>query len=582
MIHWFHMAQTLSTNRQVADALREISLFLEAEGVAFKPQAYARAAEVIDALGEDIGGMYIRCGTTCLDALPGIGESIAGKIVELVTTGRMAYHDGLRKRYPFDIVGLTRVQEIGPKTALALYRKLGIRTVDELERAAREGRIRTIPKFGRKREELILKGLGFFRAHAGRFRLHDALPVAEAIVAKLSKVPGVTHCDVAGSIRRRQETVGDIDLVLTSSSPAKAIAAFKALPEIEEITKDGPTRLAVRYRTGMNGDLRVLGPSEYGSALLYFTGDKRHNILLRERAAKMGMKLSEYGLFRGRTRVACKTEEDVYARLELDWIPPELRTASGEIEAAETHSLPELLPYGSLRGDLQVQTNWSDGSASVEEMAAAARARGLSYIAITDHTGSIAMANGLSERRLREQGREIDALNKRTRGFRILKSAECDVRKDGSLDLSDPALRSLDLVCVAVHSSFGLGEAAQTERVIRAMRHPLASVLFHPTGRLVNARDPYAIDMPRIIRAAKEYRVALEVNGSHRLDLRDAHVRMAVDAGARLVVNSDAHRPGDFANLALGIATARRGWAKRSDVLNAKPVGAFLRALGKA
>lgn len=575
------MAKIVSTNREVADVLREISLFLEAEGVAFKPQAYAWAAEVVEALGEDIGTMYERCGTECLDALPGIGESIAGKIAELVTTGRMAYRDGLRKRHPFDIVGLTRIQEIGAKTALALYRKLGIKSVDDLERAARDGRIRTIPGFGRKREELILKGLGFLRGHAGRFRLHDALPAAEAIVTKLSKVPGVAHCDAAGSIRRRQETIGDIDLLLTSAKPAAAIAAFKALPEIEEIAEEGPTRLAVRYRMGMGGDLRVLRPNEYGSALLYFTGDKRHNILLRERAASMGMKLSEYGLFRGKTRVACETEEDVYARLGLDWIPPELRTASGEIEAAESGSLPDLLPYGSLRGDLQVQTDWSDGSASIAQMAEAGRASGLSYVAITDHTKSLAMANGLSEKRLREQGREIDALNKRIRGFRVLKSAECDVRKDGSLDLSDSALRSLDLVCVAVHTYFGLDENAQTERVIRAMRHPLVSVLLHPTGRIVNAREPYAIDMPRIVRAAKEYRVALEVNGSERLDLRDAHVRMAVDAGAKLVVNSDAHRPEDFANLAYGVATARRGWAERSDVLNARPVGVLLRALRK-
>lgn len=575
------MTKRAPTNKEIADILREISLFLEAEGVAFKPQAYERAAETVAALDEELSVVYGKCGTKCVDDLPGIGESITEKIVELVTTGRLKYYVALRKKYPIDMLGLTDIQDVGPRTALALYKRLRIRTKADLERAAKAGKIRKLPGFGRKSEEKILKGLGFLRMHVGRFRIHDALPLARAVVTAIKDVPGVTHCDVAGSVRRRQETIGDIDVLVTTSKPKLAIERFKKLPEIDEVLEEGPTKVTVRYRYGMNGDLRVLKPEEYGSALVYFTGDKRHNVAIRERAAKMGMKLSEYGLFKARKRVACRTEKEVYERLRMDWVPPEIRTNAGEIEAAIARGIPKLIEYESLKGDLQVQTDWTDGSAPIEEMARAAKARGLSYIAITDHTKALAMANGLDERRLRAQGREIDRINATLRGFRILKSTECDILKDGSLDLNDAALRTLDLVCVSVHSFFDLDEKEQTERVIRAMRHPLVNVLFHPTGRIVNAREAYKIDIARVIRAAKEYRVALEVNGSHRLDLKDTHVRMAVEAGAKLVVDSDAHAPQEFADLEHGVATARRGWAKAADVLNTRPAAALLRALKK-
>lgn len=575
------MPKRIPSNKDIAAILREIGLFLKADGVAFKPQAYERAAEAVEANDAELSALYKKCGTKCVDDLPGIGESIAEKIEELVTTGRLKSYDALKKKYPVDMLGLTEIQDVGPKTVLTLYKKLKVKNTKDLERVARAGKIRKLPGFGRKSEEKILKGLGFLQTHAGRFRIHDALPLARAVVDAIKDAPGVTHCDAAGSIRRWQETIGDIDVLVTTSKPKLAIERFKKLPEIAEVLEEGPTKVTVRYRYGMNGDLRVLKPEEYGSALVYFTGDKQHNVVIRERAAKMGMKLSEYGLFKGKTRVACRTEEEVYKRLKMDWVPPEMRTDTGEIEAAIAHKVPKVIGYDAIRGDLQVQTDWTDGSASIEEMAKAAKAAGLSYIAVTDHTKALAMANGLNENRLREQGREIDRLNKKLRGFRILKSTECDVLKDGSLDLRDSALKSLDLVCVSVHSFFHLDEKAQTERVIRAMKHPLVNVLFHPTGRIVNAREAYKLDMARVIRAAKEYNVALEINGSHRLDLRDAHVRMAVEAGAKLVVDSDAHAPGEFSFLEFGIATARRGWAKASDVLNTKPVDGFLKSLKK-
>lgn len=573
------MPRRSATNREIADILREIGLIDEAEGVPFKPAAYEAAADQVAALGEELSDLYRRCGTKCIDDLPGIGESIAGKIEELVTTGRCKAYDRLKKKYPFDMLALTSIRNVGPKTALALYRALKIRTLRDLERAARAGQVRKVPGFGRKAEDVILKGLGFLREHEGRFRLHDLLPFAESVVGKLRAVPGMTRCEAAGSLRRMRETVGDIDLVAAAKDAKRALDAFVALPEVAEVLERGKNRASVRFRYGVNGDLLVLKDEEWATALLHFTGNRDHNVVLRERAIRHGMKLSEFGLFKGKKRLATKTEEDAYAALGMDWMPPEIRENRGEIEAAIAREVPDLVGYGDLKGDLQVQTDWSDGDASIEAMARAAKARGLSYMAVTDHTQALAMANGLDEKRLAKQGKEIDALNGRLKSFRVLKSTECDVRRDGSLDLKDAALKALDLVSVSIHSHFTLSVTQQTERVIRAFKNPLTNVFLHPTGRIVNAREPYAVDFPRLLRAAKEYGVALEVNASERLDLKDAHVREAVEAGVKLVISSDAHKAEHFDNLRYGIAQARRGWATKADVLNAKPVGAFLKAL---
>jgi DNA polymerase (family 10) len=568
-------------NRRVADVLREIGLILQAQGIAFKPQAYEHAADTILALQEDLSSLYKMCGTRCIDDLPGIGPSITKKIKELVMTGRLAYYDNLKRDYPMDLLALTSIQNVGPKTAVRLYQALGIKTLKDLERAVKAKKIHRLPGFGRKTEDQMLRGLGFLREHKGRTLLHDALPLAEAVVERLRQVPGVTHCDVAGSLRRRRETIGDIDLLITTSKPKLAIQAYKTLPQVSQVLEEGPTYVVVRFSFGMNGDLRILKPGDYGSALVHYTGSREHNILIRERARKLGYKLSEYGFFRGNTRIACKTEADVYKKLKMQWIPPEIREATDEVSLAAAHKIPDLIGYDDLRGDLQVQTDWTDGAASIEAMAREAKARGLSYIAITDHTRALAMTGGLNEKRLREQGREIDRVNKKISGLRILKGTECDVLRDGSLDLSDKVLKTLDIVCISIHNTFQLSELEQTERLIRAMKNPLVNVVFHPTGRVVNRREPYAIDMPRVVRAAKEYHVALEVNGSDRLDLRDLHVRMAIEAGVKLVIDSDAHFIEEFGFLPFGIATARRGWAKKSDVLNTLPVASFLKAIGK-
>ncbi len=585
------MPKRAVTNKEIANILREIGLILEAESVAFKPQAYAAAAETVEHLDQELARMYKESGTKCIDDLPGIGKSIAEKIRELVTTGTLKYYTDLKKKYPFDMLAFTAIQNVGPKTALTLYKTLKVRTLGDLERAAKASKIRKVPGFGRKSEDLILKGLGFLRQQEGRFRLHDALPIAEAVVEKLQNISGVTHCDVAGSIRRRKETIGDIDLLMTTTKPKQAIEAFKNLPEVAEVLEEGPTMVRVRYTLGMGGDLRVLKPEEYGSALVHFTGSKEHNVVIRGRAKTFGLKLSEYGLFsakcgsasggKGGKRIACRTEEDVYRHLKMQWMPPEIREASGEVEAAIARKVPKLVGYDDLKGDLQVQTLWTDGSASIEEMAMAAKKRGLSYMAVTDHSKGLTITKGLDERRLKQQGKEIDRLNRWIKGFRILKSTECDILKDGSLDMSDAVLKTLDLVCVSVHSFFQMEEKEMTERIIRALKHPLVNILFHPTGRIVNAREAYRVDMPRVIRAAKEYGVALEANSSERLDLKDTHIRMAVEAGVKLVVDSDAHTPEHFDYLPFGIAQARRGWATKADVLNTKSAEELLTVLKK-
>lgn len=580
MLYFCYMPRHL-TNQQIAEIFREIAKYLRAENVAFKPQAYEIAAEHIAGLQEDITKTYKTCGKECIDAIPGIGESITEKIEELVKTGSMKYFRELKKKYPFDMMAFTQIPEIGPKSAMTLYKKLGVKTMRDLERTAKAGRIASLSGFGKKSEQTILQGITFLKKDAGRRLIHEVLPYARNIVEQLQDVAGITHVDVAGSLRRRKETIGDIDLIATSTKPKRLIEAFKQLPQIDHVKEEGEAHMMVRYRNGMQGDLIMLKPNEYGSAFLHFTGSKEHNILLRERAIKMGLKLSEHGLFKGEKIVASKTEEDVYRALKLDWIPPEIRIGEDEIDHAEHHTLPTLIEYTDLKGDLQVQTNWSDGAASIEDMAREAKRRGLSYIAITDHTQSLTIAHGLDEKRLRKQGKEIDALNTKIKGFRILKSTECDIRKDGSLDVSDAALKSLDVVSVSVHSFFSLSEKDMTKRVIRALKHPSVNIFFHPSGRMVLKRDGYNIDMHAVIKAAKEFHVALEVNGSDRLDLHEKYIREAVEMGVKLVINSDAHTPDQFDHLEYGIAQARRGWAKKADVLNTKSVTEFLKAIKK-
>ncbi|MBI4257094.1 DNA polymerase/3'-5' exonuclease PolX [Candidatus Uhrbacteria bacterium] len=569
------------TNKQIIDIFREIALHLRAEDVAFKPRAYEVAAEGIAGLSDELTDLYKECGTKCIDDIPGVGKDLSAKIEELLTTGKLDYYDQLKKKYPFDMLDISRIQDVGPKTVFKLYRVLKVKTVADVERAAKQNKIAAIPGMGKKSQDKILRGIEYLKGDAGRRIIHDVLPFARGLVDKLKEIPSTIHIDIAGSLRRRKETIGDIDLIATTSKPKELVRVFKALREVDQVLEEGPNKLMVRYVNGLQGDLLVLHPDEYGATLVHFTGSREHNILLRERAKRKHMKLSEHGLFKGKARITSRTEEQVYKHLGLQFIPPEIRVGADEVEVADKKKIPTLIPYDSLKGDLQVQTDWSDGTGSIEEMVHAAREHGLSYMAVTDHTKGLTIAHGLDEKRLRQQGREIDRLNKKLRGFTVLKSTECDVLKDGRLDLSDSTLKTLDIVSISVHSNTSMSKVDMTERIIRALKHPLVNILFHPTGRVVARRDAYELNMSRVIRACREYHVALEVNGSARLDLHEAHIRQSIEEGVNLVINSDAHDPSHFQNLEYGIAQARRGWATAADILNTKPLKGFLAALKK-
>ncbi|KPJ85223.1 hypothetical protein AMJ57_03870 [Parcubacteria bacterium SG8_24] len=574
------------TNREIADILREMSLLYEMDDVSFKPAAYEKAADSIGLLGREVKRIFEQEGRRGLDDIPGVGKAITEHIVALLTEGTFPEYVRMKKRIPADVLGLTAIEDIGPKTVKTLYRRLKIRTVRDLERAARAGRISRLPGFGKRTEQNILKNIGFLKAGGGRRLLGEILPLARELEGRLRRIPEVDHAVVAGSIRRRKETIGDMDVVVTTSSPKKVIDGFLSFPEIDEVLERGRTMVVVRLKNGLHADIRIVPNRSFGSALQHFTGNKEHNVIIRRHAASKGLKLNEYGLWRGKRRLASRTEQEVYRALGLPYIQPELRTASGELEAALEDRLPDIIPYGSVRGDLQVQTDWTDGVASIETMAEAAMELGHEYLAVTDHTKSLAMTGGLDDRQVARQAKEIDRLNaslrRRRKGFTILKGSEVDILKDGRLDLSDRTLARLDFVGAAIHSSFKLKASEQTERMIAAMRHPHVDAIFHPTGRIINKRPAYDLDMAAVLRAAKETGTAMEINAfPDRLDLRDAHVRLAMDLGVKLIIDTDAHAPEHLRYLDFGVAVARRGWARRRDVLNTRPLKSLLNWLKK-
>jgi DNA polymerase (family 10) len=566
------------TNAEVAARLREMALFLDMTSVPFKPRAYEKAAHAIEALDAMVGDLYAAGGVKALASLPGVGKGIAERIGEIVRTGTCRDLEELRAATPVNALELTAVDGIGPKMIKALYDELGVRTVADLERAALAGSIRKLPHFGEKTEARILKSIAFLKQGQGRLPLGVVLDVARDIEARLAAVPGVRQVAVAGSIRRRKEMVRDLDFLVVADRPERVTDVFVSLPEVVHVHGKGSTKTLVRLRGGMDADLRVVPPECWGAALNYFTGAKAHNVALRRLAIAKGWKLNEYGLFEGERAIAGCTEEEIYEALGLAYVPPELREDSGEIECARSGRLPRLIEPGALRGDVQIQTTWSDGANSIEEMIAAARARGLEYIAITDHTGSLAMM-GADDGKLRQQIAAIERLNAQLGGgFRVLTGAEVNIAKDGSLDVSDELLAQLDVVGVAVHSHFTLSRSEQTQRLIRAMENPHADILFHPTGRLLARREPYDIDIDAVIAAARRTGTVLEIDAfPDRMDLKDEHVRKTIAAGVPLVVDSDAHSvaqlryPDDY-----GIPIARRGWATADDVLNTLPVEQFL------
>jgi DNA polymerase (family X) len=546
----------------------------------FRARAYYRAADTIASLPENVADIYSKHGTNGLLGIPSVGKAIASKIEEYIKGGKVRHLEELKAKVPIAIDELYGIEGIGPKTIRMFYDKLQIKNLADLEKAAAEGKLRTVPGFTEKKEQDIIKQIEFFKRGKGRRIIGEVYPLAKQIEKRLQHVKGVKNAVAAGSIRRMKETIGDVDYLVSASDPEQVMEFFVKMPEVEKVLGRGQAKVFVKLASGIDADLLVVPEESWGSALQYFTGSKEHSVELRKIAIAKGLRLNEWGIFKGDKRVAGTTEEEVYEALGLQWIPPEMRENTGEIELGRQGKVPKLVEYGSLKGDLQVHSENSDGTATIEEMARGAKTFGLDYVAITDHTKSLALAGGLEEQELLEQADRIAQLNDRLRGFRILSSAEVNIMKDGSLDIPNNVLDKLDIVGAAIHSHFSLPIEIQTERLIKAAKNPSIDILFHPTGRLINKRPGYLVNIEKVIEVAKDTNTVLEIDAHYdRLDLKDEYVRIAVREGVKLVIDSDAHHPIHYSFLTFGIAQARRGWATQSDVLNTLPADKLLNAL---
>ncbi len=558
------------TNSDIAEVLNRIAELLELEGAnPFRIRAYRNAARTVTGLSRSIGSMLTEGAD--LSELPGIGKDLAAKITEISETGHLRFLDEIEGRTPPGLAKLLGVPGLGPKRVQALYTALGVDDLDKLAAAAKAGKLRRLPGFGAKSEEKILRGLKTRGAEEHRMAWSRAEEVALPLVDYLTAVRGVKQVTVAGSYRRHRETVGDLDILATAAEGAPVIERFVAYEDVAEVVSQGATRSTVALRNGLQVDLRVVRAASYGAALHYFTGSKAHNIAVRKMGVAKGLKINEYGVFKGEKRIAGRSEKEVYAQVGLPYIEPELRENQGEIEAARRKGLPKLVRLEDIKGDLHTHSKASDGHASIAEMAEAAKSRGYAYFAVSDHSKKVTIAHGLDAKRLARQVDQIDRLNDELKGIRVLKSVEVDILEDGRLDLPDSILERLDLRVCAVHSKFDLPRDKQTERIIRAMDNPLFNVLAHPTGRLIGSRAACEIDMERVMKAAQERGCILEVNAQpERLDLTDLHCRMAKDLGVKVVISTDAHSTGDLGLLRFGISQARRGWLEAEDVINTR------------
>jgi DNA polymerase (family 10) len=554
--------------KEVARILTEIAGLLELKGEnPFKSRAYVNAARAIESLEGDLEE-HVR--EARLLEVENIGAKIAEKINELVTSGHLLYYESLKAETPPGLIEMIRIPGFGPKRAKAVYDALGIQTVGELEYACHENRLADLKGFGAKSQENILQGIAFLKQFRGRHLLSEADARAETVIAALRQVPEVARLSVAGSLRRRRETIKDIDIVVSSADPGPVMNAFTGFAGVDTILASGPTKSSVRLQGGIQVDLRVVNDSEFPFALLYFTGSKQHNIAMRARALRKGLKLNEYGLFDGDIALPCATEEAIFQRLGLIGIPPELREDLGEIEAAERGELPRLVEAGDLKGILHNHSTWSDGKNSIEQMARAAEDAGYRYIGLSDHSQTAAYAGGLTVEEIRDQQEEIDGLNARLSGIRILKGIESDILPDGSLDYPDEVLASFDFVIASIHSGLGINEEEMTRRIVKAVENPYTTILGHPTGRLLLAREGYPVDLDQVLEACIKRGVAIEVNANpHRLDIDWQQCRRAHESGCRVAINPDAHAVDGIADVVFGIGTARRGWIEAREVLNA-------------
>lgn len=566
-------------NADIATVFNEIADLLEIEGAnPFRIRAYRNAARTIFELGQDARELVAQHAD--LSKLPGIGKDLSAKIIEIVQTGRCQTLEKLRRQTPPGLPELLKIPGLGPKRVAVLYHELDIHTPEQLMRAVKDHRLRSLAGFGAKTEARIMSALKTHVRQDQRLKLVVAAQYADALVEYLGRGPGVDKIVVAGSFRRRKETVGDLDILVSAAHGEPVMAHLGGYDDIDEILASGKTRATVILRNKLQVDMRVVEAQSFGAALHYFTGSKAHNIAIRRRARQRGLKINEYGVFKGDKRIAGKTEKAVYQSVGLPWIPPELRENRGEIEAAAQKRLPKLVELADIRGDLHAHSRATDGHNTIEQLAQAARQKGWSYIAMTEHSRRLAVAHGLDEKRLLQQVDQIDRLNERLQGMTVLKGIEVDILEDGRLDLSDTVLRKLDLVIGAVHSKFHLSRAKQTDRILRAMDRPHFTLLAHPSGRLLDKREPYDVDMARVIHHARQRGCYLELNcHPERLDLLDVYCQMAKAESVLVSINSDAHRITDFNNLQYGIGQARRGWLEAKDVLNTRPLNQLRRLL---
>lgn len=569
-------------NLELAGIFYEIADILEINDVAWKPQAYRRAARSIETLSKDVAKIYEKGGIHALKEIPGVGNAIAQKIEEFIKTGKIKEYVKLKKTIPSGVEAMTHIPGMGPKKSLVLFKKLKIKSIKDLEKAAKSGRIRKLKGFGIKSEEDILEGIALLKSSAGKIPLGTAWPIIQEIMSELKKFKQFQKISVAGSTRRMKEVVRDFDILATSSNPKTAIELFTNLSSIKKVISKGSTRSSVRLDSGINCDLRVVENKSFGAALQYFTGSKDHNIRCRQIAIKNGLKLNEYGLFDSKSNkfVCGKTEKEVYKKLGMNYIEPELRENHGEIEAALKKKLPKLIKYTDIKGDLQMHSKYSDGINTIEEMAKAAKARGYEYIAMTDHSKSERIAGGMSEKQLLKYIAEIDKINKKVKGIKILKGAEVDILADGSLDYADKYLKKLDIVIAAVHSRFKSSKKEMTNRILKALDNRHVKILAHPTGRIINKRNPYALDVDKILDACHANNVWPEIDAyPSRLDLNDVNVRTAVDKKLKLVIDTDSHSIDHLEYMKFGVAVARRGWAEKKNIINCLPWKRFEKLL---
>ncbi|OGM90243.1 DNA polymerase III [Candidatus Wolfebacteria bacterium RBG_13_41_7] len=611
-------------SQEISKIFQNIALYFEMDGVAFKPQAYEKAAINLETLSEDVKDIYKKGGREALEEIPGVGKNIADKIIEYIKTGKIREYQALKKKIPVNINELILVEGIGPKGVKYLYKKLKIKNLKDLERAAKARKIRNLPNFGEKKEQNILEGIEFIKRSKGRFLLGEILPRVQEIISRLKKLKEIKQISEAGSVRRRKETIGDVDILITTNprpygarlasneAAKKVIDYFVSMPGVVKIWGKGPTKASVRLNDGFDVDLRVLPDRQFGSALQYFTGSKEHNIVLRKIAINNSLKLSEYGLFQyfgSRTSkigksdfpkfkmVAGRTEKDIYAKLGMSYIEPELRENTGEIESAIKKSLPDLIGYDDIKGDLHVHSNWDapkqsklatgQGSEnSIEDLANEAIKMGYQYIGIADHTKFLRIENGLDEKQLIKRNKEIDKLNTKYKiqntKFKVLKGCETNIMADGSIDIDDKVLAQMDFVIAGIHSQMKMSKTKMTERITRAMRNPNVDIISHPTGRILKKRDEYEVDFDKLLEAAKYTGTILEINAFPlRLDLSDVHIKKAKQAGVKMIINTDAHKKKHLRLMEYGVSQARRGWAEKKDIINAWPLERLIRAIKK-